>query len=91
MYHIFGITSALCVCCVAISFILDVRFVDVPGRCIYVCMYGHTSSKSIDRPGKVANPARSQLNREKGIFPCPRSRLRIWSRETVSAVPSRVA
>ena len=26
----------------------------------------------------------------KSIFPCPRSRLRIWSRETGSAVPSRV-
>ena len=28
---------------------------------------------------------------EKGILPCPRSRLRIWSRETGSAVPSRVS
>ena len=26
--------------------------------------YGHTYSKSIDQPGKVANPARGQLNRE---------------------------
>ena len=39
----------------------------------------------------VANPARGQLNRGKIIFPCPRSRLRIWSRETGSAVPSRVS
>ena len=38
----------------------------------------------MDQPGKVANPARGHL------FPCPRSRLRIWSRETGSAVPSRV-
>ena len=30
----------------------------------------------------VANPARDHF------FPCPRSRLRIWSRETGSAVPS---
>ena len=30
-----------------------------------ICMYGHTYSKSIDQPGKVANPARGQLNREK--------------------------
>ena len=44
----------------------------------------------MDQPGKVANPARGQLNREK-IFPCPRARLRIWSRETGSAVPSRVS
>ena len=28
-------------------------------------MYGHTLySKSVDQPGKVANPARDQLNRE---------------------------
>ena len=39
----------------------------------YVCMYGHTYSKSIDQPGKVASPARGQLNRKNGIFPCPRS------------------
>ena len=34
-------------------------------------MYGHTYSKSIDQPGKVANPARSQLNRENGYSPVP--------------------
>ena len=27
-------------------------------------MYGHTCSKGKDQPGKVANPARGQLNRE---------------------------
>ena len=27
----------------------------------YVCMYGHTYSKSMDQPGKVANPARGHL------------------------------
>ena len=32
-------------------------------------MYGHTHSKSMDQPGKVANPARSQLNRENEYFP----------------------
>ena len=26
-------------------------------------MYGHTYSKSMDQPGKVASPARGQLNR----------------------------
>ena len=31
---------------------------------MYVCMYGHTYSKSMDEPGKVANPARGQLKRE---------------------------
>ena len=45
----------------------------------------------MDQPGKVANPARGQLNREKSIFPCPRTRLRIGFRETGSAVPSRVS
>ena len=46
----------------------------------------------MNQPGKVANPARRQLNRENKYFPvCPRSRLRVWSRETGSAVPSRVS
>ena len=27
-------------------------------------MYGHTYSKSMDQSGKVANPARGQLNRK---------------------------
>ena len=31
---------------------------------MYVCMYGHTFSRSIDKPGRVVNPARGQLNRE---------------------------
>ena len=30
-------------------------------------MYGHTYSKSMDQPGKVANPARGQLNRDNNI------------------------
>ena len=38
------------------------------GRWCYVCMYGHHIQQSMDQPGKVANPARGQLNREK-IFP----------------------
>ena len=44
----------------------------------------------MDQSGKVANPARGQLNRGRKTN-CPRSGLRIWSRETVSAVPSRVS
>ena len=56
---------------------------------MYVCM-AITYIKSMDQPGKVANPARGQLNRGK-ILPCPRACLRIWSRETDSAVPSRVS
>ena len=38
-------------------------------------MYGHTCSKSMDQPGKVANPARGQLNRENKYFPV---RVRAW-------------
>ena len=30
----------------------------------YVCMHGHTYSKSMDHPGKVVNSARGQLNKE---------------------------
>ena len=61
-----------------------------------ICMYGHTySKKSMYRPGKVANPARllrGQLNRENEYFPVHvRSRLRVWPRETGSAVQSRVS
>ena len=50
-----------------------------------------TCSKSMDQPGKVANPARGQLNRENEHSPCPRSHLRIWSRETGSTVPPCVS
>ena len=45
----------------------------------------------MDQPGKVANPARGQLNRKNEYLSCPRTCLRIWSRETGSAVPSRVS
>ena len=34
-----------------------------------VGVYGRTCSKSMDQPGKVANPARGQLNRENQYFP----------------------
>ena len=37
----------------------------------YLCMYGHTYSKNMDQPGKVANPARGQLNKENDFFPAP--------------------
>ena len=69
----------------------DVIVYDIGGTRENVCMYGHTYSKSMDQPGKVANPARGQLNREKWIFLCPCSRLRIWSRETRSSSQSRPA
>ena len=31
--------------------------------------YGHTRSKSMDQPGKVASPARGQLNSKNEYFP----------------------
>ena len=34
----------------------------------HVCMV-ITYSKSMDQPGKIANPVRGQLNREKEYFP----------------------
>ena len=34
-------------------------------------IYGITYKQSMDQPGKVANPARGQLNRENEYFPVP--------------------
>ena len=46
----------------------------------------------MDQVGKVASPARGELNRENEHFSVPvRSRLRIWSLEMGSAVPFRVS
>ena len=36
---------------------------------LYVSMYSHTYSKSMDQPGKVANPPRGQLNWKIEYFP----------------------
>ena len=56
----------------------------------YPTVYGHTYSKSMDHPGKVADPARGKLDRNNdaslSAF-APES----WSCETGSAVPSRVS
>ena len=40
---------------------------------MYVCMYVWSShiAEHKDQPGKVANPARDQLNRENEFFPVP--------------------
>ena len=59
------------------------------GRIYVVSMYGQTYSKSMDQPGRVASPARGQLNRKNEYFPVrvSNSCLRIWSRKTYSAVP----
>ena len=45
----------------------------------------------MNQPGKVANPARGQLGQGECLIPSPRACLRIWSRETGSAVLSRVS
>ena len=44
------------------------EYMDVPGS--IMCMV-ITYSKGKDQPGKIANPARGQLNREKCVFPVP--------------------
>ena len=48
-----------------------------------VCMYGHHIYQSMDQPGKVANPARGQLNRENEYFPV---RVRAWESGLVRRV-----
>ena len=53
----------LCVCVCVCVYLLKCVCVSV---CLCVCVL-----KSMDQPGKVANPARSQLNRETFIFPVP--------------------
>ena len=63
--------------------------------CMYWCMYGHTYSKSMDQPGKVANPARDQLNRENEYFSVPVRALefgvarRVRQSRPASACPSQ--
>ena len=58
-------------------------------------MYGHTYSKSMDQPGKVANPARDQLNRENEYFSVPVRALefgvarRVRQSRPASACPSQ--
>ena len=38
-------------------------------HCMFVCIYGYTYSKTINQPGKVANPARGELNKGNQYFP----------------------
>ena len=59
-----------------------------PAVYMYACVV-ITCIQSTNQPSELANPVHGQLNREK--FPCSRSRLRIWFRETDLAVPSRVS
>ena len=54
------------------SWLVTTEGVRVSWTSMYVCMYGHHIKQSMDQPGKVANPARGQLNRENNIplSPC---------------------
>ena len=36
--------------------------------CMYICMFTHIARVSVDQPGRVAIPARGQLNREESVF-----------------------
>ena len=49
--------------------------------CSATTMYDHTYSKSIDQPGKVANPARGQPNGENEYFPVRVRALELISRD----------
>ena len=46
-----------------------IKLTDLQYVLTVLCMYGHTYSKSMDQPDKVANPARDQVNRENSYFP----------------------
>ena len=54
-------------------------------------LHGHTYIKSMDQSGMVCQSCSWSVEQEKIIFPCPCACLRIWSRKTGSAVPSRVS
>ena len=47
----------------------EVRNGNQNGHKHFRTLYGHTESKSMDQPGKVASPARGQLNRKNEHVP----------------------
>ena len=62
------------------------------GGCVYVCMHiwsALSAEYGLTRYG--SHFCSWSAERGKYFFPCPRSRLRVWSRETGSVVPSRVS
>ena len=60
--------------------------------CAYVCMYMWSHILQEYGSTEYGCPSCSwSAEQEKLLFPCPRSCLRIWSRQTVSAVPSCVS
>ena len=68
---------------------------DYSGMFVELCIYvrsSHTARVRIDRVRLPILPVRGQLAEQgKLILPCPRLRLRIWPRETGSAVSSGVS
>ena len=52
-------------------------------------MYGHTYSKIMDQPGKVANPARGQLNRNNDISSSAFARKNLVSRDGFGSLVPR--
>ena len=58
---------------------------------MYVCIVTHIARVWINRVRLPILHVVRWTGKIKMFFPCPRSRLRIWSRETGSAVPSRVS
>ena len=59
--HMIPIITTLLIC--AADTVLDVKLLLIVCNLLYVCVV-ITYSKSMDQPGKVANPARGQLVRE---------------------------
>ena len=59
----------------------------------HIHTHKHTSSskKYVSQPDMVAVRAGGHLNKENAIFLCPRLRLRVCFRETVSTVLSRAS
>ena len=54
-------------------------------------MYGHHIQQDQGSTGQGCKSCPRSPEQGKLIFPCPRSRLRTWSRETGPAVPSRAS
>ena len=73
----------------SLNLLFIVRFLFIANNCIRL-LYGQHFQHSMEQPGMVTSLARGQLNKE-NEFLCLRSRPRIWSHETGSAVPSRVS
>ena len=76
-------------CTVLLSGVLPVQYRRNTTDSNYVC--SALSVEYIIWINRANNLARGQLNRENVFFPCLRSRLRIWSHATGSAVSSRVS